>query len=55
MMELLWSPLRFVINRSLQITGDLAILTVVGANDDGDAIGPEYPPKWTAVRVVRLR
>lgn len=42
-------------DRSLQITGDLAVLTVVDANDDGDAIGPEYPPKWTAVRVVRLR
>lgn len=42
-------------SQNLQISGDLAVLMVVALNDPGDAIGPEYPPKWTAIRVVRLR
>lgn len=42
-------------NRNLQISGDLAALMVVAPGDTTDAIGPECPPKWTAVRLVRLR
>lgn len=39
--------------RNLQVTGDLAVLMVV--DQEANTIGPDFPPRWTAVRVVRLR
>ena len=39
--------------RNLQVTGDLAVLMVV--DQEANTIGPDFPPRSTAVRVVRLR
>ena len=39
--------------RNLQVTGDAAVLMVV--NQETQSIGPDLPPRWTAIRVVRLR
>ncbi len=42
--------------RKLQVSGDLAVLTVVapGGDPDYNSINFEPPPRWTAIRVVRL-
>jgi hypothetical protein len=40
--------------QNLQVTGDLAVLMVV-APSEPNAMGPDFPPHWTAIRVVRLR
>jgi hypothetical protein len=39
--------------RNIQVTGDLAVLMVV--DQEANTIGPDFPPRSTAVRVVRLR
>ena len=39
--------------RNLQISGDLAVLMVVA--QESNVIGPDFSPRWTAIRVVRLR
>ena len=39
--------------RSIQISGDLAVLMVVA--QESNVIGPDFSPRWTAIRVVRLR
>ncbi len=42
--------------RKLQVSGDIAVLMVVapGGNPDYNSINFEPPPRWTAIRVVRL-
>jgi len=40
--------------RNIQTSGDLAVLMVV-APSEPNAMGPDFPPHWTAIRVVRLR
>jgi hypothetical protein len=49
------APGEYDFDQNLQISGDLALFMVVAPDPDGDAIGPSDPPKWTAIRVVRLR
>jgi hypothetical protein len=39
--------------RNLELSGDLTVLMVV--NQESNVIGPDLPPRLTAVRVVRLR
>ena len=41
----------------LEVSGDLAVLMVVASAGDPRYISPNFtpPPKWTAIRVVRLR
>ncbi len=43
--------------RKLQVSGDLAVLMVVapGGDPEYNSINFEPPPRWTAIRVVRLR
>jgi len=41
--------------QNLQVSGDLAVLMVIASPPNESAMGPEFPPRWTAIRVVRLR
>lgn len=49
------APGEYDFDQNLQISGDLVLLMVVAPDPNADGIGPSDPPKWTAVRVVRLR
>ena len=49
------APGEYDFDQNLQISGDLVVLMVVALDPNADAIGPSDPPKWTAIRAVRLR
>jgi hypothetical protein len=49
------TPGEYDFDQYLQISGDLVLLMVVAPDPNGDPIGPDHPPKWTAIRFVRLR